>query len=127
MRIVLIEAQNRVLPAFRPHLGENARARLEKMGVEVLLNTRVLDAAERGVRLSTGEEMGCRTFVWTAGVKAETVSPPVMVFTSPCANSLPSSTSIDVTMRAPFKRAMSLRIPESLFFFKNVSKSAVIT
>ena len=31
------------------------------------------------MRLSTGEEMGCRTFVWTAGVKAETVSPPGVV------------------------------------------------
>ncbi|MBI4499849.1 MAG: NAD(P)/FAD-dependent oxidoreductase [Gemmatimonadetes bacterium] len=75
VRIILIEAQHQVLPAFPPHLGLDARRRLEKMGVDVRLGVRVLDATERGVRLSSGEEVGCRTLVWAAGVKPETVAP----------------------------------------------------
>jgi NADH dehydrogenase len=81
VRIILIEAQSQVLPAFAPHLGADARRRLEKMGVEVRLGVRVTEAEDHYVRLSSGEELGCRTLVWAAGVKPERLATPEVAVT----------------------------------------------
>ena len=71
VRVILVEAQNQVLPAFLPNLGKDAQRRLEKARVQVRLGARVLEATDQCVRLSGGEEIRCRTLVWAAGVRAE--------------------------------------------------------
>lgn len=68
-RILLIEAGERVLPAFAPDLSRKAAAALTAMGVEVKLSTRVEDVTPSGVRLN-GVFTPARTTVWAAGVKA---------------------------------------------------------
>ena len=42
-RIILVDAVDRVLPSFGDRLGDAARARLTRMGVDVRLGTRVTD------------------------------------------------------------------------------------
>src|SRR6185503_17483933 len=79
VRVILVEALGQVLAAFPPKLGENARRRLAKMGVEVRLNTRVQEASEDQVVLAGGEVIRCRTLVWAAGVKTSDLANPDQV------------------------------------------------
>lgn len=68
VRVILVEALDRVLTGFTPPLSADARRRLELRGVEVKVNTRVLDASPGSVSLSGGEVLHARTLVWAAGV-----------------------------------------------------------
>jgi NADH dehydrogenase len=70
VRVVLIEAAPYVLGAFVPSLREAARKSLLKKGIEVILNARVDAVTEGGIRLASGEDVGARTVIWTAGVRA---------------------------------------------------------
>jgi NADH dehydrogenase len=67
--VLLVEAGPKLLPAFAPDLTEKARRQLEKLGVEVRLNTSVTAIDEHGVML--GETpYPARTVLWAAGVAA---------------------------------------------------------
>lgn len=79
VRIILIEALGQVLPAFAPKLGQYAQGQLARRGIEVRLNTRVLDVSGDTVRLSSGETIETKTLIWAAGVKASEVAtvPPL--------------------------------------------------
>jgi NADH dehydrogenase len=68
-RIILIDAAPRVLPSFSPDLSENARGRLEKMGVEVRLGHPVEMIDAEGVTVG-GERIRSLNVLWMAGVKA---------------------------------------------------------
>ena len=67
-RIVLIEAGPRVLGAFPEDLSAKAQASLEKLGVEVMTNTRVEDIDADRVRFGDGE-IATETKIWAAGVQ----------------------------------------------------------
>ena len=77
-RVILVEAAPAVLPPMGPKLGLKAQRRLEKMGVEVKLNTMVTDVDYMGltVKEKDGEDFGeeyrieCAVKVWSAGVQA---------------------------------------------------------
>ena len=77
-RVILIEAAPAVLPPMGPKLGLKAQRRLEKMGVEVKLNTMVTDVDYMGltVKEKNGDDFGeeyrieCAVKVWSAGVQA---------------------------------------------------------
>jgi NADH dehydrogenase len=72
-RILLVDAADRVLPAFDPPLSVNAQRQLTKMGVDVRLNTRVEDVDAEGVKVRTqdgGERIDAYTKIWAAGVAA---------------------------------------------------------
>lgn len=66
IRLVLIEAGDRILAAFDPKLSIGAQQALEKLGVEVRLNTRVTDVTEQGV-LAGGEIIETSNVIWAAG------------------------------------------------------------
>jgi NADH dehydrogenase len=68
-RIILIEAGPRLLAPFDPALSESARRSLERIGVEVRLNTSVTDCNCNEVSTSEGI-IETRTIMWAAGVKA---------------------------------------------------------
>ncbi|HEY3149774.1 MAG TPA: NAD(P)/FAD-dependent oxidoreductase [Dongiaceae bacterium] len=68
-RIVLIEAGQRLLPAFPPKLGEFARQALAKLGVEVQLG-RAVELCDAAGIVYGGERIASRTIVWGAGVQA---------------------------------------------------------
>ncbi|MDQ3488054.1 MAG: NAD(P)/FAD-dependent oxidoreductase, partial [Acidobacteriota bacterium] len=68
-RVVLFEAGPRILPPFAPELSARAQRDLERMGVEVRLNSAVTRITQEGIY--TGEEfVPVRNVFWAAGVKA---------------------------------------------------------
>jgi NADH:ubiquinone reductase (H+-translocating) len=69
-RVVLIEAGEHLLTGFSTHLGDYARARLEKMGVEVMVKAQVVEIGPHSLRLKDSMELLSRTVTWTAGVQA---------------------------------------------------------
>ena len=70
LRIVLIEAGDRILPALPPRISESTHDLLAKLGVEVRTGARVAEVLEDGVRLADGEFIPSELVVWSAGVKA---------------------------------------------------------
>lgn len=74
-RILLVEGSDRLLQAFHPRLGTRARAQLEALGVEVRLNTRVIQIDAQQVTLQAAgsadpEHLATRCVLWAAGVAA---------------------------------------------------------
>ena len=73
-RVILLDAAPAVLPPFGEKLGERARARLEKMGVEIQLGAMVTDVDRNGITVKNSDgtirriESACK--VWSAGVAA---------------------------------------------------------
>ena len=67
-RIVLIEGGSRLLNGFPDALGEAARARLRKLGVEVRLGARVENIDGEGVHLVGGDVVRAKTALWGAGI-----------------------------------------------------------
>lgn len=68
-RVILIEAQGRVLSSFPEDLSRRAQRDLENLGVQVWLNTRVTSIDERGVTIGA-ERLEARNVFWAAGVRA---------------------------------------------------------
>jgi NADH:ubiquinone reductase (H+-translocating) len=74
-RIVLVEAQDRVLPLYPPDRSASARTQLERLGVQVLPGTMVTSIDEGCVTVRVGdgqeeEQIPSRTVLWAAGVLA---------------------------------------------------------
>lgn len=67
LRVVLVEAVDRLLPSMPRRLGRYALERLRKMGVELRLETMVSRIDEESVSFKNGETLPTRTVVWTAG------------------------------------------------------------
>jgi NADH dehydrogenase/putative oxidoreductase len=68
-RVILVQSAPRLLPAFPESLAGIARRSLEKLGVEVLLDSRVEIIDSMGVMIS-GTRVIARTVLWAAGVAA---------------------------------------------------------
>lgn len=68
-RIVLVQAGERILPTFPEALSAATQRSLEKLGVEVLLNSRVETIDDDGVSIN-GQRIASRTVLWAAGVVA---------------------------------------------------------
>lgn len=68
-KVYLVEALDRVLPTYPPKLSKKAKEDLEKLGVRVLLNTKVTDLNNDCVKLN-GKEIKAATIIWAAGNKA---------------------------------------------------------
>jgi NADH:quinone reductase (non-electrogenic) len=66
-RIVLVDRGHKVLGAFSDDLSAAAKARLERLGVEVRLGEGVDHIDEDGV-IVAGERIHSKTVIWTAGV-----------------------------------------------------------
>ncbi|MBP0439839.1 NAD(P)/FAD-dependent oxidoreductase [Tianweitania sediminis] len=72
-RVLLIEAGPRLLAAFPEGLSHYAKQQLEKLGVEVLLNTRVKDLTQDTVTFGD-QILPVGSVTWGAGVKASSAS-----------------------------------------------------
>ncbi len=69
-RIILVEATDRLLAALPEELQQYALEKLKRMGVEVLLDTRVTAAESEQVLLHDGVAIPAHTLFWSAGVRA---------------------------------------------------------
>ncbi len=71
--VTLIEAGPRLLPSFSDRSSEITRKELEKRGVKVLLNTRVLNIDQDGVHLQD-RIIKSHNIIWAAGVAANSLT-----------------------------------------------------
>lgn len=68
IRVVLVEAGERLLAGMPEHLGLYAHNRLLKMGVQIMTETSVSAVRRDGVDLKNDSSLTSGTVVWTAGV-----------------------------------------------------------
>jgi len=72
-QILLLQSGPALLEPFEPPLREAARRRLERMGVDVRLNTRVVEVRDGEIQLADGTVLPVGTVIWTAGVEGAVV------------------------------------------------------
>ncbi len=70
IRIVVIEAGERILPAVPPRLSQSATELLRSLGVEVRTGERVVEVSAEGVHTAAGGVIPSELVVWAAGIKA---------------------------------------------------------
>jgi NADH dehydrogenase len=73
IKIDLIEAAPRILPALPERLSKAAVGLLEGLGVRIHCGAPVAEVLPKGVRLANGLEIPAELVVWSAGVKAPDV------------------------------------------------------
>jgi NADH:ubiquinone reductase (H+-translocating) len=73
IRILLIEAADRILPGLPERISDATRKLLEDLGVEVRTGAQVAEVTADGVRLADGAFLPSELVVWAAGVKAPDV------------------------------------------------------
>ncbi len=74
IRIILIEAAERILPALPERIAVATLELLRQLGVEVRAGAKVSEVTAEGVRLAGGQFIASELVVWAAGVRA----PPVL-------------------------------------------------
>ena len=72
-RVLLVEAGPRLLPSFPEELSTAAKRSLEKLGVTVRVNARVM-SCEKGCVIVGEERISSATVIWAAGVKASSAA-----------------------------------------------------
>jgi NADH dehydrogenase len=70
LKVTLIEAGPRILPALPEGLAEAAHKELEALGVQVRIGAPVVEATQEAIILRGGETIEADMRVWAAGVKA---------------------------------------------------------
>jgi NADH:quinone reductase (non-electrogenic) len=73
IRIVLIEAADRVVPGLPERISKAARRLLDEMGVDVRTGAKVAEITVEGLRLADGSFVASELVVWAAGVQAPRV------------------------------------------------------
>lgn len=69
-RVILLEADQRLLHQFPERLSAKAAAQLSRLGVEVRTNVRVEAIGEKFLQLADGARIESANIIWTAGVTA---------------------------------------------------------
>jgi len=69
IRVRIIEAGERLLPTFSPSLSKRTKKDLEKLGVEVFVNSPVKQVEHRKVTVADGLSLPSEITIWAAGVK----------------------------------------------------------
>jgi NADH dehydrogenase len=70
VRVVVIEAADRILPALPKRIADTAARLLDQMRIGVRTSARVAEVLPDGVKLASGETIPAEIVVWAAGVKA---------------------------------------------------------
>ena len=68
-RVVLVEMSDEVLPTFGPKSRRYAERVLRQRGVDVRLQSVVVNATAEGITLKSGEFIPSQTIIWAAGVR----------------------------------------------------------
>lgn len=71
VRVLLLHSGERLLPDMPTRLSNYTARKLQQMGVEVQLNSRVTGVTENAVYLEDSRVIPCHTVVWTAGVQGD--------------------------------------------------------
>lgn len=70
LKVKLVEAGPRLLPALPERIATSTQRELEKLGVEILLGTVVSKVAKNGLHTKDGQFIESKMSVWAAGIKA---------------------------------------------------------
>ncbi|WP_298720426.1 NAD(P)/FAD-dependent oxidoreductase [uncultured Oceanisphaera sp.] len=70
LRLTLVEAGPRILPALPERISGMAHKELRELGVDVRTNTMVVEATPDGLKTRDGELIPATLMVWAAGIKA---------------------------------------------------------
>jgi NADH dehydrogenase len=73
IRIVLIEAAERILPGLPSRISEATHRLLVEMGVDIRVGAKVMEVTAEGLRLGDGSFVDSELVVWAAGVKGPSV------------------------------------------------------
>jgi NADH dehydrogenase len=73
IKISLIEAADRIVPALPPRISEATSEILKKLNVDIHTNARVTEVTAEGVKLANGNFIPSELVVWAAGVKGPEV------------------------------------------------------
>lgn len=68
VRVILVEAQDKLCPMFQVKQSLKIQKRLRKLGVEVLLNSPITEAVKGAFTIKGRDAIACNTLIWTAGV-----------------------------------------------------------
>lgn len=74
LKVTLLEAGERLLPALPERVSESAIKELRALGVDVLTNTPVIRATAEGLVTKYDENFKADLMVWAAGVKAPEIT-----------------------------------------------------
>jgi NADH:ubiquinone reductase (H+-translocating) len=69
-KVVLVDAAPRLLPNMPPKLSKLAQGQLERLGVEIRLETKVKTIRQGEVEFDDGSICSAQNIIWAAGVKA---------------------------------------------------------
>jgi NADH dehydrogenase len=70
VRVVLLEAADRILLAFPPRLSAKAQRALARIGVDVQLGKSVIGFEQHMLQLKDGTTLPTETVIWAAGIQA---------------------------------------------------------
>jgi NADH dehydrogenase len=70
LKLLIVEASDRILPGLPPRLSAAAAERLAELGVEVHANERVVEVRRDGMLTADGTFIPASMMVWSAGIKA---------------------------------------------------------
>lgn len=70
---ILISARGGILPEVGEKLGSVAMKYLKKVGVNIITNTKAVDATEAEIKLDNGGTIPCSTIIWAGGVAIDPV------------------------------------------------------
>lgn len=74
LKVTLIEAGDRLLPALPERVSDSAIKELRALGVNVMTNTAVVEAQENRLLTKDGKVIDADLMVWAAGVKAPDIA-----------------------------------------------------
>ncbi len=72
--VILLEATDRVMPAYPEELRNATMKLLQNKQVEIRLSTKLIDYDGEQVTLGNGEHIQTHTLIWTAGVRAAEIT-----------------------------------------------------
>ncbi len=66
--IILVHSGDRLLPEFPPSLGNYTAKKLRRLGVKVMLQSKVTAVSPQGFELDDGNDFSASTIIWAVGV-----------------------------------------------------------
>lgn len=73
-RVILVHSNARILEEYPEDLSESGRQQLASLGVEIILNNKVVEVEPDHVLLSDGTRIDTANVLWGAGVKANPIT-----------------------------------------------------
>ncbi|MEW5967929.1 MAG: NAD(P)/FAD-dependent oxidoreductase [Pseudomonadota bacterium] len=70
LKLLLVEASDRILPGLPPRLSAAAAERLAELGVEMHVRERIVEVRADGMLTADGKFIPASMMVWSAGIKA---------------------------------------------------------